>query len=155
SAEVARLQQLLALYRRLNSAATTQQVLEATMDAAIELTHAERGFLILRGENLRVRAARNMDKETLGNAGHKFSRNIAARVISRGEALLTIDAADDPRLSTSRSVHAMRLKSILCVPVRTADQVLGAIYLDNRLRVAGFRDEDVELVLSLADQAAL
>jgi serine/threonine-protein kinase PknK len=153
--EAARLTKLLGLYRRLNSAATTQQVLEATMDAAIELTNAERGFLILRGENLRVRAARNMDKETLGNAASKFSRGIAARVISRGEALLTVDAGDDPRLSTSRSVHAMRLKSILCVPVRAGGEVLGAIYLDNRLRIAGFRDEDVELVLALADQAAL
>ncbi|MBX3199224.1 MAG: sigma 54-interacting transcriptional regulator [Labilithrix sp.] len=163
---------ILEINRRLNSATTTNAVLEEAMDAAISLTNAERGFLLVRvargdgggeaaargeggGERLRVTVARNVDRETLRKGHLKFSRTVAERVVQTGEPVIAVDAAFDPRFVKARSVHAMKLKSLLCVPIRSPDGILGAIYVDHRFFAGGFRPELVDVLLALGDQAAL
>jgi len=152
------LRRVLEINRRLNSAMTTNAVLEETMDAAISLTGAERGFLLVRaekGDALRVTVARNVDRETLRHGNLKFSRTVAERVVQTGEPVIAFDAAFDPRFAKARSVHAMRLKSLLCVPIRSPDGILGAIYVDHRFSAGGFQPELAEVLLALGDQAAL
>ncbi len=151
---------VLTIYRRLSQAPTPRDVLRETLDAAIDLTRAERGFLLTvdpkQGQRaLRVAVARNVDREALDKPQLKFSRTIAESVIDSAEPLVTVDAERDPRFSDKRSVHAMQLRSVLCVPIVAASGVLGSIYLDNRFRTAGFGPRETELVVMCADQAAL
>ena len=58
------------------------------MDAIIHLTAAERGFLMLRDDDggLTVKAARNLDQQTLGSENFKFSRTITNEVLDSGKA---------------------------------------------------------------------
>jgi transcriptional regulator with GAF, ATPase, and Fis domain/serine/threonine protein kinase len=162
-----RLTHFLAVNRRLNSALSVEEVLRCTMDAAIELTGAERGFVLL-AENggLRVAVLRNMtageNEVTSPSAAaaeheesHAFSRSIAERVLQTQEPVLTLDAMLDQRFSSQKSVHAMRLKAVACVPIVSPDGVLGALYLDNRYRPRGFGERHTELLLAFADQAAI
>lgn len=162
--EVRSLRRYVQVSRRLNSATTRDEVVESAMDAAIELTGAERGFLILaegtgrRGSGrrrLRVAVARNVDREKVGKAHLKFSRSISEQVIETAEPVLTVDAVQDPRFSTQRSVHAMRLKSVACVPIDSPVGVLGAIYLDNRFQQGGFGERDINLLLAFSDTVAV
>ncbi|MFO0568337.1 MAG: sigma 54-interacting transcriptional regulator [Polyangiaceae bacterium] len=151
---------VLSIYRRLSTAETPHEVLRETLDAAIELTGAERGFLIVvenRGgaRVLATPVARNIDREALVAPQHEFSRSIAESVLKSGEPLLTVDAERDPRLADQRSVRALQLRSVLCVPIVSARGVLGSIYLDNRIRAGGFGPRETELCVSCADQAAL
>ena len=161
--EAPKLRRLLQINRRLLAAKTAAEILEAAMEAAVELVGAERGFLILREartdrrktSRLKVAVARNIDREHIGKSHLKFSHAITEKVIESGEPLITVDAADDPRFRKNRSVHAMRLKSVVCVPIRTADAIIGAIYLDNRFRRGGFDGSDVELLVDFATTVAL
>ncbi|MFO0678655.1 MAG: sigma 54-interacting transcriptional regulator [Polyangiaceae bacterium] len=160
SLSVAKVRQLLAINRRLAAATDSRDVLEATMDAAVDLTSAERGFLLLRGEDAKrkelvVAIARNMDREVVKKASAKFSRGIAERVVASGEVIRTHDAGLDPTLERNRSVHAMKLRSVLSVPIREGGTVVGAIYLDNRFRPRAFDEEAIEIVTALADQAGI
>jgi serine/threonine-protein kinase PknK len=151
-----KLVRLLDINRRLASTLETDRVLWLAIDSAIELTGAERGFLILsRAQALEVAVARNFDRERIGKRHVKFSQAIARRVIRSAEPLLTVDATADARLRDAASVHAMKLRSVLCVPVRSPDEVLGAIYLDNRFAQARFGPDDVDLLLAFADQVAI
>ncbi|AKF04476.1 two component, sigma54 specific, transcriptional regulator, Fis family [Sandaracinus amylolyticus] len=150
------LERLLELARNVARAKSADEILERAMDAAIELTRAERGFVLLReGDALSAAVARNIDREDLAGSATKYSRTIAARVIERGDPVLTTDAAEDERFAGERSVHAMRLRSVLCVPVRAHDAVLGALYLDNRFERARFDDTDVRLLAGFADHVAI
>lgn len=155
----ARFRRFLEINRRLLSSLDVREVLERAMDAAIELTHAERGFLLLTDETddsgLRVAAARNLDREHVAEAHLKFSRSIAERVIETEEAVVTIDARADARFATGRSVHAMRLQSVACLPIRSQRGVRGALYLDNRFERGRFDTEDVETLEAFADQVAI
>jgi transcriptional regulator with GAF, ATPase, and Fis domain/tetratricopeptide (TPR) repeat protein len=164
------LRRLIEINRRLNSQETAREVLETTMDAAIELASAERGFLIVRGRTgrgpasaaagdeeseLDVPVARNLDRERIGRSHLKFSKTIALRAMQSAEPIVVADATFDPRFARRESVHAMRLRSVLAVPIRARDEAIGAIYVDNRFRGASFGGFEAECLLALADQAAL
>ena len=148
------------LNRRIGALHQRDEVLAFALDAAIELTGAERGFVLLceptageRGFN--VAAARNMEGARMRKSEWKWSRSIAERVIRQAEPVVTVDAGNDPRFARKASVHAMRLKSVLCAPIRGQSAVIGALYLDNRLAHARFAADDAELLLTFADQVAI
>ncbi|WP_437626098.1 sigma 54-interacting transcriptional regulator [Sorangium sp. So ce1151] len=157
SGRAAKLERLLEVFRKLNSSVEIADILAMAMDAAIDLTAAERGFLLLeqQGGELRVTVARNVDREKVGRSHLKFSYSIAERAIATQEPVVTVDAQEDERFREHASVHAMRLRSVIAVPIRSPDGVLGALYLDNRFRRARFAPEDVDLLLAFADQVAL
>ncbi|MEY4511111.1 MAG: hypothetical protein RLZZ450_3233, partial [Pseudomonadota bacterium] len=146
------------LNRRIGSLHEREAVLAFALDAAIELTGAERGFVLLPAADQRgfeVAAAQNMEGARVRKSEWKWSRSIAERVIRQGEPVLTVDAGSDPRFARQASVHAMQLKSVLCAPIRGQSAVRGALYLDNRLARARFAQEDAELLLTFADQVAI
>ncbi len=154
------LRRILALNSKLNSALSTDKILDAALDLAIELSGAERGFVLEvpaagdAASEVRVVAARNMDRETVGASHLKFSRSIADRVVSTGEPLVTVDALADARFQGT-SVHAMRLRSVASVPIRGTRGVLGALYLDHRFERARFSKTTLELLSLFAEQVAL
>ncbi|HEX6241341.1 MAG TPA: sigma-54-dependent Fis family transcriptional regulator, partial [Polyangiales bacterium] len=146
------------LSRRINAQRTSDDVLRFALDAALELTSAERGFVLVhepeRGR-FQVKSQRQLDPQALDQGGAAFSRGIAERVIQTGEAVITLDAAHDPRFEGQASVHAMGLKSVLCVPVRSSRGLSGALYLDNRLLRSRFTEADAALVQAFAEQVAV
>ena len=157
----ARFDRLLEVNKRINSTLDTQEILRRTMDAAIELTGAERGFVLLRdtaagaGDRLRVAVARNLDREHVDRAQIKFSRAIAQQVIESASPITSADARVDIRFVQAASVHAMQLASVLCVPVIAPAGVMGALYLDHRFQPGRFADSDVRVLQAFADQVAI
>jgi transcriptional regulator with GAF, ATPase, and Fis domain len=163
--EVADLRRLLSLSRRLNSELRLEPLLDQVIDTAIELTGADRGFLLLsRGgprDPLEVAVARNIGAapafRAAGDPGGELalSRSIAERAARTGEVVLTVDAAYDERFDTAESVAAMQLRSVLAVPLRRKSEVLGTIYVDHRFRAGAFDGKAVRLCRELADVAAV
>ena len=153
------LRRLLALSRRLNSELRLEPLLDDVIDTAIELTSAERGFLLLyppgRRDRLEIVVARNIGEEALAGAEGRPSRSIAERAAKSGEVQLTVDAAFDERFGAAESVAALRLRSVLAVPLRQKGRVIGTIYVDHRYRSGAFDSEAVELACELADIAAV
>ncbi|HSA59496.1 MAG TPA: sigma 54-interacting transcriptional regulator [bacterium] len=147
---------LLETNKRLVALGEKQKMLDFVLDQAVRLSGAERGFVIFRkGGDCEVAAARSFDREDLKKADDKFSQTVLKEVMETGKALLTMDAGEDRRLKGAPSVMRMKLRSILCVPVRIADRPLGALYLDNRFTEKAFQEDQVRVVSLFADQAAL
>ncbi|HSA58592.1 MAG TPA: sigma 54-interacting transcriptional regulator [bacterium] len=134
-----------------------QKMLDFTLDEAIRLSGAERGFVVFqdRAGGFEIAAARSFDREDLKKAHEKFSVTVLKRVMETGEPLLSMEAAEDARLKAAESVMKMKLRSILCVPILKAGVPLGALYLDNRFTEGAFQEHQVRLVTLFADQAAL
>lgn len=152
-----RLQQFLSLNRRINSTLSIDQVLGAALDAAIELTGAERGFVLMATaeDEVAPRAMRNISRGGLEGESMDFSRTIAERVLRTERAVVTVDAMSDARFALQASVHAMQLKSVCCVPFVSANGARGVLYVDNRLQGGRFHDEDSDLLVALGDQVAI
>ncbi len=155
-----KLARLLDVNQRLNQELDLSRLLEYIIDSAILLSGAERGFLLMVDESkkdgeLKVVVARNIDQENIRNKRHKVSYTIAERVIESGEAVLTTDAMGDQRYSEYLSIHHLKLRSVLCLPMSRQGKVLGALYIDNRFQRNAFSDEDLAFMEAFANQAAI
>jgi len=142
----------------INAERDLDELLEIVMDAVIEISGAARGFLILEGEEPGIEqariVARNMDHGEIRDPNGCFSTSIAEQVLQTGEPVLTPHANKDRRYSSRHSVRALRLRSILCIPLRVCEIIIGVIYLDND-EEAKFSEGDVEFISSFADPAAI
>ncbi|MBI4880651.1 MAG: sigma 54-interacting transcriptional regulator [Planctomycetes bacterium] len=152
-----RLVRIIEIIHAMASEQQPKRILATILDAVIELTSAERGFLILRrgaGQG-QVEVARNLDREAVRSPEFKISHTIAEQVIGSGEDVLTDSATDDPLLGKLASVAGMQLRSILCVPLRFKGETLGCVYIDHRFKRGSFTESDRKLARLLADQAAV
>ena len=143
--------------KALGASLDIDEVLNQVMDAIIQLTEAERGYIMLFDEagNLEVRAARNMDKETLDEDDFAISRSVIRTVAKSGKQVVTTNAAEDPRFAAQTSVVEHNLRSIQCVPLLARNNIIGAVYVDNRIRTGVFNEDDLEMLSAFAAQAAI
>src|SRR5258706_288018 len=141
----------------INSTLEVDEVLQVVMDTIVRLTEAERGFLMLRDERgeMVIRIARNWEQESINKSESSISRSIVQRVIDGGEALLTTNAREAPRLGGQESIIAFNLRSILCVPLMVKTELIGVIYTDNRIRSGIFSESERDLLIAFANQAAV
>lgn len=148
---------LMGVGRAINSSLGLKRVLEEVMDTLIALMRAERGFLMLRGDDgeLSVQTARGIDHVNLEEEAFKISRTIIERAAATGETILTTNAQEDPRFENQMSVAAYKLVSILCAPLKIKSDLIGVIYVDNRARSGIFQTPDREMITAFADQAAV
>lgn len=153
-----RLTALYAVSSQLGKSLDLDEVLNQVMDAIIQLTGAERGFLMLYDEDtgqLTTRAARNVDKESIEDEAMNISRTVVERAVASGEGILTSNAQEDDRFSGQQSVVGYQLRSIMCAPLQARNFTLGAVYVDNRLLAGVFEAGDLDLLVTFANQAAV
>jgi PAS domain S-box-containing protein len=140
-----------------NSSLELDEVLRLVMDTIVQLTGAERGFLMLadaRGEMV-SRVARNWEQESINPNEFAISRTVVERVVSSGEAVLTTNAQEDPRFGGTESIIAYSLRSIVCVPLKAKTELIGVLYADNRIRTGIFSEAERDLLTVFANQAAI
>ena len=127
------------------------------MDNIVRLTHAERGFLMLRNEKgeMITEVARNWEQESIKSGEAATSRTIVQRVIETGEPIITTNAQEDQRFVGQESIVALNLRSILCVPLKVKNDLIGAIYADNRIRSGIFAETERDLLVDFSNQAAV
>lgn len=141
----------------INSALGLEPVLDEVMDTIIALMRAERGFLMLRDKDggFSMKAARGMDHVKLEGDSFAVSQTIVSRVAFTGEPVLTTNAQEDPRFGNQKSVVNHNLHSILCVPLKLKNKVIGVIFVDSRVHTGLFQKNDLEMLSAFADQAAV
>ncbi|MDF1799358.1 MAG: sigma 54-interacting transcriptional regulator [Planctomycetota bacterium] len=144
-------------------------LLERIVDAAVGMTEAERGFLLLDADagearsgegprtatDLKVRLARNFDGSDIPIPRERLSGGICDQVLATGRPLVSLDAGRDERFEASVSVEDLRLRSVLCLPIQSAGVVEGVLYVDNRLRSGVFTEEDLDLAEHFAALASV
>lgn len=151
-------------FRRLNALYKASQIMaddfnvdkriSDVLDLAMEVTGADRGFLMMREEGsneLKVRLARGMGNELEGNPP---SMSIARRAAIDGENVLMESAGGD-QFSGTQSIIMQKINSAMCVPLRVEDRILGSLYVDARNTGVNFTNEDLELFSAMAQQSAM
>ncbi|KYF92527.1 sigma 54-interacting transcriptional regulator [Sorangium sp. So ce296] len=178
SSELAGVRKLFAFSEKLINRRSVDELLEAMLDDVIELTHADKGFLLLlegaeaaadtavRGgapsaasaagdRKLAVRASRNIRKEAITDAAGGISDSIVRQVISSGRPVIVSDALADTQFGRSDSVIAMKLSSVMCAPLLSQGQIIGALYVGNDKIKHLFDRAQLDLLSIFASQASL
>jgi len=150
------LRRLVNLTKAVASANDEDTLLRLILDSAIELTGSEQGYLFLVTlHGLDFKAARDSSGRDIESPQERISHSIASEAVDSGRAVLTEDAGGDARFAGGRSVAYLRLRSVLCVPLKVQDGPIGALYLENGDITAQFDATDVTLVTSFCDFVAL
>ena len=153
--EASRLHRMLEINKRLASEHRIEPLLDLILDSVIDLTGAERGFVLLEEtDGLKVETQRNMNAQSQ-DEHIKWSRSIARQAMEHLAPVLTVDASSDRRFSDAASVMDLKLRSVLAVPLILRGEAVGTLYVDNRMRRGAFRQADAELAMDFADQAAV
>ncbi len=156
--ELVRLRALSETASQINSSLDLDQVLNSSMDTVLELTGAERGYIMLRNLEtgvLALRVARGIKQEEMESDQFVGSKSTVQKVADTGEPIVATNAQDDDRFAGQKSIIGYNLRSILCVPLIWKERVLGVVYADNSIMAGLFGNKELMLLTAFASQAAI
>ncbi|MBL8153529.1 MAG: GAF domain-containing protein [Anaerolineae bacterium] len=142
----------------INSSLDTADVLNQVMDTVIQITGAERGYIALIDREtgqMDFPVRRGIDREQMESSDLVVSTSIVKEVASSGKGVLTENASKDDRFQGHQSVIGFQLRSILAVPLKVRDSVIGVVYCDNRIIEGIFKPHDLNLLEAFANQAGV
>jgi len=140
----------------INSILDLKELLNKVMDLAIDLVGAERGLIFLyrsETDEMEMVVARNIEHQTIKDAT-EYSRSILKEA-GHGAAILSHDATSDERFKEFRSVSIYHIRSLLCVPLKQKNRIIGTVYVDSRKPGAVFSEDDLRFLEAFANQAAI
>ena len=144
------------LVRALTLQGSLRSLLNQVLDALVLWTGVERGLLLLTapGGRLVPRAARNLARKDLNPAQRELSYSLAERAIASREPVVAVDAIGELP-DHHESVHALKLRSVLAIPLFFKGTPLGVVYLDDRVRIGAFGPQELAWVRLVASIAAV
>ena len=147
------LQEINTLYsigKSVTSLLDLQQVLNRVVEAAVFITQAEEGLLLLLDDptgELYVCAAKNIDDRVAHALRFKAGDSLAGQVLRTGEPLVV---GGEQKLMT-----AYLVKSMLYVPLKVKGRAIGVLGVDNQIADRLFQTRDQRMLSALADYAAV
>ncbi len=154
--------------RALGSGRVLDDVLSLVLDSAIEVSGAERGFIMLAAPSgeLEFKMARGRGRATLPGATFSTSRKIPEEVFRTGEPRIVADLLDGDLANVHMGTVALGIRNVLCVPLRLVryldraeaagdERRIGVLYLDSREKGALLSGSTRPALETLATEAAV
>ena len=152
-----KLKGILKINQSLAGLVEVQQIAPRILDALFDIfPQADRGSIMIRDARLNkfLPAAQKRRSET-DDESVRLSRTVLERVLQDKAGVLSADAASDFRFSASESISSLTIHSMMCVPLLNIEgEPFGVINLDSQNPMKRFTDDDLELLLAVASQAA-
>ena len=154
--------------RALGTGRVLQEVLALVLDAAIELSGAERAFIMLSTAEggLEFKLARGREKQTLTDTTFAVSRKIPEEVFRTGASRVVADLLDGGFADVHMGTVALGIRNVVCVPLnyvhfvesveaKGEDRRIGVLYLDSRERGTLLSDATRAALETLANEASV
>lgn len=161
--------ELSAMYRVtqvINTSPTYQQALDDCLSHIIEIFQAQRGSIMLLNEDRTkllvesFRQAGQIDSEAKSEARERFAlevgEGIAGEVAQAGRPILCMDCSQDERFKNyDDSAGRKAPKTLISVPLSVHGTTMGVINLSDRSDSTAFSNEDLVLLMAIANQMAM
>lgn len=136
-----------------------QKILQTIMEKISDLLQPDTWSLLMLDEKtqeLYFEIAIGSGADKLKDVRLKLGEGVAGWVAQHGEAVLVEDVRNDARFTpkVDELTHT-ETRSIVCVPIKARGHVLGVVELVNALGRPSFGVEDIPILKSLADYAAI
>jgi diguanylate cyclase (GGDEF)-like protein len=162
-AELKRQNERLSLFHEIGKALAStldlQKILQTVMEKISDLLQPDTWSLLMLDEAARelyFEIAIGAGADRLKDVRLKLGEGIAGWVAEHGEPVLVEDVKRDARFSRRiDELTQVDTRSVVCVPIKGKEKVLGVIELVNCLGRESFRREDIPILKSLADYAAI
>ncbi len=140
----------------INSSLDRDQVLQKVLDSAIMLLDARKGSLMLIDHSVKemnIVAACGLPPEIIKSTVIKLGEGIAGKVAQEGKPRLMKKGV---RMKDSKSSKQIEeIKSAMSVPLKVKDKIQGVMNISDKGTNDNFTEEDLELLLMMANQAAI
>src|SRR4030042_7176872 len=131
-------------------------LIQGLLDEVFKVIAADRGYLILRNDGkYNVMAYKGANIEEKNTFEKEISSTLIEQCFSSPKSFFISDALSDPRYSHSISIHDLKLRSVLVSPLRYSNDVIGALYLENRSQPNVFTEYDRQFMDKLSEMASL
>jgi len=84
-----------------------------------------------------------------------FSKEVVQTVLNRGEPLILTKGYPGERNGFFDTLELHKIESLMCAPLNNGSRIMGAIYVDSLKRPDGFSDDDLLILLDIAQRVAL
>ncbi|HEY3411964.1 MAG TPA: SpoIIE family protein phosphatase [Armatimonadota bacterium] len=151
------LRTLMDLSAQLNGTLNLREVVEIIVEQSCALVHADAGAVFLgddRNDVLRVRGMRRLSAQFFRKVRGKLGHGLIGDVADSGIPEYVENIAASPRLEYADVQVAEGLVSMLCVPLRTGGQSLGAVAIYSR-KTRHWEDHELNMLMALAGQGAM
>ncbi|MGD9099773.1 MAG: GAF domain-containing protein, partial [Anaerolineae bacterium] len=154
-----RYERVIELSRRLNTVLELPPLLQRIIEAARELTESEASSILLvdlQSGDLFFEAATGAKSEEIQRVVVPMDDSIAGWVVQHGEPLVIDDAQQDERhFQGSDAEIAYVTRSLIAVPLTVKGKTIGVLEALNKAHDESFDEDDVNLLMTLAAQAAV
>ncbi|PJF42335.1 MAG: hypothetical protein CUN55_10175 [Phototrophicales bacterium] len=155
--ELKALQLLLEITRELHERHEIHERIQLILDSVIAFADADRAFLILiddQGQQ-RYKMGRDSQGQFISHEQFTPSQGVIERTLERKRTLLVPDAQIDSELSKRQSIQELHLRTIMCAPLSVQEKIIGLLYVDSQHSLGQYSSAHVNVIASLADQAAV
>lgn len=154
-----RLEHLMEMTKFVNSTLNLDTLLDMLLEMSTHTLNAEAGSLLLLDDEkneLVFRAATGTKKEEIKDMRLPVGEGIAGWVAREDQPLLVADAQHDPRFfSKADEKTDFITKTIIAVPLKTKDKLIGVVEVLNKKHDELFTNEDLMMLQALANGAAV
>ncbi|MHC4972305.1 MAG: PP2C family protein-serine/threonine phosphatase [Planctomycetota bacterium] len=120
-------------------------LLKKLVQHALHSTQSERGILLLaQNDKLHVRVALDREGRDLGTKP-PMARSVPEAVYRDGQPIIRSVSGEHEVLDLSQSAASLRLRQVMCAPLRARGKALGTIYVDSTLRRQPHTAADLKL----------
>ena len=152
-----KLKGILKINKTLAGTVEVRNISPKILEALFEIfPQADRGSILIRDTpTTPLRPVAQKLRDLNSDESVRLSRTILDRVLEDKAGILSADAASDSRFSASESISSLTIHSMMCVPMLDHKEIpFGVINLDTQNPMKRFTDDDLQLLLAVASQAA-
>ncbi len=154
----AKLKAILEISRSLVGTVELESLLPKILDTLFGIfSHADRGCILLKeADNDCMIPKVFKHRRSEEDESVKLSRTILNKVLSDKQGILSADAVTDSQFSKSESISSLAIHSMMCAPLLDLKgEPIGVINIDTQNPLNQFKNEDLDLLMAVAGQAAL
>jgi serine phosphatase RsbU (regulator of sigma subunit) len=162
--DLSNIKRLLESARMFSGTVNLSEILDFVLDTTLEITGAERAFLVLRDEqgDARFQRGRDREKKTVPEDQFQVTRTILDQVLAKGEKVILTNVHEGLDVPVSDSILNLALRVVICLPLKRfqiqdtfvaapRQEIIGAIYLDSRTAAQTLSKISQEILDSLAN----
>ncbi len=152
-----KLRVLLEISVSLSKTLDLEMMLSTVADSMFQVfRQADRCFIILSEDGQKLVPKVVKARRSGPDNDHRFSKTIVRKCMESLTAYLSEDASSDSAMGAAQSIAEFRIRSVMCVPLTGSEgMAIGAIQLDTQDRGKKFREDDLKMLLIVANLCAV
>lgn len=154
SARMQKLQRINEVSLAINSTLELDRLLGLILHHSLALSGGDQGYILLGNQDHELTCLASLDQFDKSIECIAVSRSVISRCFRENRSICILDTHEDEDLQ-SKSIMALDLRSVMCVPLVANDLRIGVLYISSQAITKTFTPQDQSILEAIANQAAL